>query len=98
MPIAASRCAPVRRQTMALQDIADRLIADLISQIGQRPHNPVIAPITVLLGHANDQLLDLSLDPRPAGAATCVPRTSSGVLKVRPGNIGDEGHQEQGEM
>ena len=28
----------------------------------------------------------------------CVPRTSSGVLKVRPGNIGDEGHQEQGEM
>ena len=28
----------------------------------------------------------------------CVPRTSSGVLKVRLGNIGDEGHQEQGEM
>jgi hypothetical protein len=25
----------------------------------------------------------------------CVPRTSSGVLKVRPGNIGDEGRQEQ---
>jgi hypothetical protein len=31
-------------------------------------------------------------------AQLCVPRTSSGVLKVRPGNIGDEGHQEQGEM
>ena len=25
----------------------------------------------------------------------CVPRTSSGVLRVRPGNIGDEGRQEQ---
>jgi hypothetical protein len=25
----------------------------------------------------------------------CVPRTSSGVLKVKPGNIGDEGGQEQ---
>jgi hypothetical protein len=46
------------------------LIADLIPQIGQRPRNPVIAPITVLLGHANDQLLDFSLDPRPARAST----------------------------
>jgi hypothetical protein len=25
----------------------------------------------------------------------CVPRTSSGVLKVKPGNIGDEGRREQ---
>src|SRR6266511_2975217 len=58
------------RQSMALQDIADRLIADLVPQIGQRPRNPVITPVTVLLGHANDQLLDLSADPRPAGAST----------------------------
>src|SRR5262249_46677690 len=56
------------RLSMALQDIADSLIADLISQIGQRPRNSVIAPVPVLLGHANDQLLNLSLDPRPAGA------------------------------
>src|SRR5262245_22120094 len=55
------------RQPVALQDIADRLIADPIPQIGQRPRNPVITPVTVLLGHANDQLLNLSLDPRPAG-------------------------------
>jgi len=54
---------------VALQDIADRLIANLIPQIGQRPRNPVIASITVLLSHANDQLLDLSLDPRPAGTS-----------------------------
>ncbi len=54
---------------MTLQDIADRLIADLIPQIGQRPRNPVIAPVTVLLGHANDQLLDLSANPRPARAS-----------------------------
>jgi hypothetical protein len=45
---------------VALQDIADRLIADLIPQIGQRPSDPVITPITVLLGHANDELLDLA--------------------------------------
>ena len=55
---------------MALQDIADRLIADLIPQIGQRPSDPVIAPITVLLGHANDELLDLAPHPRSAWAAT----------------------------
>ncbi len=55
---------------MALQDIPDRLITDLIPQIGQRARNPVITPVTVLLGHANDQLLDLSLDPRSAGAST----------------------------
>ena len=53
-----------------MQDIANRLIADLVPQIGQRPHNPVITPVTVLLGHANDQLLNLSLDPRSARAST----------------------------
>jgi hypothetical protein len=26
----------------------------------------------------------------------CVPRTSSGMLKVKSGNIGDEGRQERG--
>ena len=51
---------------MAPQDIADRLIGNLVSQIGQRPRNPVIAPVPVLAGHANDQLLDLSPDPGPA--------------------------------
>jgi hypothetical protein len=84
------------RQSVALHDVADRLIADLIPQIAQRPRNPVIAPITVLLGHANDQLLDLALDPRSARAATgfraiefagdelAVP----GQNRVRPGHIG----------
>jgi hypothetical protein len=36
-----------------------------MSQIRQRPGDPVIAPVTVLLGHANDQLLNLCLDSRP---------------------------------
>jgi hypothetical protein len=41
-----------RWQTVALQDIANRLIADLIPQIGQCPYNPVIAPISVPDGRA----------------------------------------------
>ena len=92
----ALRC---RRQTVAPEDIADRLIANLIPQIGQRPRNPVIAPVTVLPGHANDQLLDLSLDPRPARASTglraiefagdqlAIPAQDG----VRPGHVGDVG-------
>ena len=32
--------------------------------------NPVIAPVPVLARHANDQLLDLLLDPRSARALT----------------------------
>ena len=84
------------RQSVALQDIADRLIADLVPQIGQRPRNPVIAPIPVLLGHACDQLLDSSLDPRPAGASTGLRAIEfagdklaiPGQDGVRPGHIG----------
>ncbi len=81
---------------MTLQDVADRLIADLVPQIGQRPHNPVIAPVTVFPRHPNDQLLNFSLDLRPAGASTsfraiefaghevAVPSQDG----VRPGDIG----------
>src|SRR5450631_1205235 len=35
-------------------------------QIGQRPHNPVIAPGPILLGHANNQPLNCLVDSRPA--------------------------------
>src|ERR1019366_8797935 len=35
-------------------------------QIGQRPHNPIIAPGPILLGHANNQFLKFSVDPWPA--------------------------------
>src|SRR5437773_11087206 len=57
-------------RALALQNIADRLIGNLIPEIGQGARNPVIAPVPVLAGHANDQLLDLSLDPRSARALT----------------------------
>src|SRR5258707_14030400 len=81
---------------MTLQDVADRLIADLVPQIAQRPRNPVIAPVTVLPRHANDQLLNFSLDPRPAGASTSFRAIEfaghqlavPGQDGVRPGDIG----------
>ena len=80
-------------------DVAGRcrpLIADLVPQIGQRPHNPVIAPVTVLPRHANDQLVNFSLDLRPAGASTSFRAIEfaghevavPGQDGVRPGDIG----------
>ena len=59
-----------RRQRVAVQDIANRLIGNHVPKIGQSGHNPVIAPVAVLAGHANDQLLDLSGNPRSAGTST----------------------------
>src|SRR5580700_611828 len=58
------------RQSMALQNIANRLIGNHIPEIGQGARNPVIAPVPVLARHANDQLLHLALDPRPTRAMT----------------------------
>ena len=55
---------------MALQDVADSLNGHLAPQIGQRPHHPIIAPVRVFLGHANDQLLNASVDPGPARGST----------------------------
>jgi hypothetical protein len=62
----------------ALLRAAERGVAGHCRPSGRRPYapdwptprNPVATPITVLRGHANDQLLDLSLDPRPAGASS----------------------------
>ena len=81
---------------MAPQDIADRLIRYLVPQIGQRSRDPVVAPILVLAGHPNDQLLDLPLDPEPAWASTRRAIELAGDMlalpakdRVRPGDGGN---------
>jgi hypothetical protein len=60
-----------RRYTVTAQNITDRLIGDFMSQIGERPDDPIIAPGPIFLGHADDQSFDLSVDPRS-------PRDSTG--------------------
>ena len=57
------------RYTVAAQHIADRLIRDMISQIGERPDNPIIAPGPVLLRHPNNQFLDFFVDWRSTRAS-----------------------------
>jgi len=53
-----------RRYTPTAQDVADRLIRDLMSQIGESPDDPIIAPRPIFLGHSDDQSLDFSLSIR----------------------------------
>src|ERR1035437_2357658 len=57
------------RHPLASQNIPDRLIRNLVPQIGQTAHNPVITPGEILRGHANNQPLNCLVDPRPAWAS-----------------------------
>ena len=50
---------------MALEDIAYCLGTDGIAKVGQYPNNAVIASGSILLGKANNQLLDLFVNLRP---------------------------------
>ena len=40
---------------------------NLMPQVGQRSHNPVVAPAGVLASQANHQIFDLWTGARPAG-------------------------------
>src|SRR4029453_11929646 len=44
---------------VTLEDVAHSLIAHRVSKIVQCPHNPIIAPGTILLGHTHHQGLQL---------------------------------------
>jgi hypothetical protein len=46
-------------QTMALEDISYGLIADRIAQVGQSPHNPIIAPRAILSGHPHHESFEV---------------------------------------
>jgi len=48
------------------QDVAHRLVADAIAQVGQAPHNAVIAPRTILSGHPHHEVFDLFRNARTA--------------------------------
>ena len=60
---------PRGRYIVAAQHIADRLIRDMISEIGERPDNPVIAPRAIFPGHTNNQSLDVLVNLRSAGTS-----------------------------
>jgi hypothetical protein len=48
------------------QDVAPRLVAQTIAQVGQGTHNAVIAPRTILAGHPHHESFDLFRNARTA--------------------------------
>src|SRR5215471_8948347 len=53
-----------RWDAMAFEDVADRLVADRIAQVGQGPHDAVIAPRAILPGHPHHHIFDLLVNAR----------------------------------
>src|SRR5262245_9187276 len=52
------------RDAMALEDIAHSLVTDDQTEVSEGSDNPVIAPRTILLGHADNQGLQLWVNLR----------------------------------
>jgi hypothetical protein len=49
---------------MAFEDIADRLVADAIAQVGHGTHHAVIAPRAILASHAYHQCFEFLVHAR----------------------------------
>src|SRR5215469_15211771 len=58
-----------RRDAMPPQNVSHGLIRDDVAEIGQRAHDPVVAPARILPCHLHNQRLQFRLDFRPTGIA-----------------------------
>jgi hypothetical protein len=52
--------------TVPFQDVAHRLVANMIAQVRQGTHNAIIAPRTILSGHPHHEVFDLFHNARAA--------------------------------
>ena len=50
---------------MPAKHVSDRLVGDVVTEIGQRTGDPVVAPPGVLTRHLHDQLFYLRVNLRP---------------------------------
>ncbi len=62
LPLAIRR----RFNAVSFEDIADRPVGNVVSQVGRGPLNPVVAPRRVFVCDAKDQLFNLIAYRRPA--------------------------------
>ena len=51
---------------MPAQNVPDRLVRDLVAEVGKCTGDPVIAPAGILARHLHDQRLHFGVNPRPA--------------------------------
>ena len=59
-----------RLDPVALEDTSDRCLADVVTEVGQRSLDPLVAPGAVLGGHPNRKTPDAASYARPSGATT----------------------------
>jgi hypothetical protein len=50
--------------SVSAQNVADGLVGQRISQVGQRSHNPVVSPARILACQAHHQILEAGVDAR----------------------------------
>jgi len=52
------------RDAMTLQNVSDRLIRDLMAEVGESASDAIVTPAIVLLGHAEDERLEFIANAR----------------------------------
>ena len=52
--------------SVAPKHVSDRLVRDVMTEIGEGAGDPIVAPSGVLLGHAENQRFDFRIDARPS--------------------------------
>jgi hypothetical protein len=52
------------------ENIADRLTGDVMTEIGERAGDPIVAPTGSLLGHPDDKRLDHRINARASRMGT----------------------------
>ena len=55
-----------RRDTVALQDVADGLVGDVVPEVSQGADNPIVSPTCFRLGRLENQPLDCDVNSRAA--------------------------------
>ena len=58
------------RDAVPFQNVPDRLIGDLVAEIGERAGDPIVTPAFVLMGHADDQRFEFRSDARTSRVGT----------------------------
>ena len=75
-------------QAVRTKDVGDGASTDLMTEVGQGPLDPRVAPVSVFRGHAHDQRSDLRDDRRSSRPTTCAPVV---LLRDQPTMPGQQG-------
>src|SRR5215831_12897673 len=86
-----------RRHAVPLEQVRDRLMREVVTEVGQCACNPIVAPTGVLAGHVDNEILDDRINAWAARMLTTFgtvefvgdQSTIPGQNGLRSGNAGD---------